>query len=141
MYICVDFDGTIVDHRYPNIGQPAPGAIEWLNHWIKAGGRIVLFTMRSGAHLDDAVAFIRDQGISLHGINHNPDQASWSSSPKAYGHIYVDDAAFGCPMVKPEGFERACVDWSIVGPAVRGAISEHMARRASKSAGQGRDRR
>jgi trehalose-6-phosphatase len=128
MYICVDFDGTIVDHRYPSIGQPAPGAIHWLNDWIKAGGRIVLFTMRSGAPLDDAVAFIRAQGISLHGINHNPDQASWSSSPKAYAHIYIDDAAFGCPMILPEGFNRSCVDWAVVGPAVRKAIDLHKAR-------------
>jgi hypothetical protein len=128
MYICVDFDGTIVEHRFPEIGQPAPGAIEWLRQWVAAGGRIVLWTVRSGTHLDEAVAFVGSYEIPLHGINHNPDQAGWSKSLKAYAHVYVDDAAFGCPLVAPEGFIRPCVDWAVVGPAVLEAIHLHKAR-------------
>lgn len=126
MLVCVDFDGTIVEHRFPEIGQPAPGAIDWLRRWQAAGARLILWTVRSGLHLDAAVAYVRDHGIDLHGINQSPGQAGWSQSPKAYARIYVDDAAFGCPMILPEGFERACVDWDIVGPAVLSAILERQ---------------
>lgn len=118
MYICVDFDGTVVDHRYPDVGEPAPGAIECLKAWVQKGAKIILFTMRSGPELDEAVEYLTRAGIDLYGVNRNPDQDTWTTSPKAYGQLYVDDAAFGCPLIRPEGFARPCVDWASVGPVV-----------------------
>jgi hypothetical protein len=129
MYICVDFDGTIVDHRFPEIGPPVPGALEWMQKWHQAGARLILFTMRSdggksGNALSLAVDYLRQNGIELYGINKNPTQVHWTNSPKAYGNIYVDDAAFGCPLILPEDFRRPCVDWEIVGPGVLEKILE-----------------
>jgi len=122
MYICIDFDGTIVDHRYPDIGEAVPGAIEWLRRLQHRGALLILFTMRADepGHelLSDAVRYLLAEGIELYGINRNPDQDVWTSSPKAYGEIYIDDAAFGCPLIFPKGFARPCVDWSRVGPDV-----------------------
>ena len=118
MYICVDFDGTIVDHDYPNIGKPAPQAIHYLKEWQRRGAKLILFTMRSGEKLDEAVEYLEGEGIKLVGVNTNPNQHNWTESPKAYGQIYVDDAAFGCPKIFPEGFKRPCVMWSVVGPSV-----------------------
>ena len=123
MYICVDFDGTVVDHRYPEIGEEAPQAIYWLKRFQDQGARLILFTMRSdggrnGDVLTDAVNYIQGNGIQLYGVNKNPTQVHWTSSPKAYGQLYIDDAAFGCPLIQPEGFQRPCVDWEVVGPAV-----------------------
>jgi hypothetical protein len=123
MYICVDFDGTIVDHCFPEIGTEAPGALNWLRRLQDQGARLILFTMRSdsgvgGNLLSDAVQFLQRNKIELYGVNMNPDQVGWTESPKAYGDVYVDDAAFGCPLIRPEGFSRPCVDWEIVGPAL-----------------------
>ena len=123
MFICVDFDGTIVDHCFPEIGAEVPGAIHWLTRLQDQGAKLILFTMRSdtsfgGPMLSDAVDFLEHRGIKLFGINTNPNQRSWTESPKAYGDIYVDDAAFGCPLIRPEGFRRPCVDWETVGPAL-----------------------
>lgn len=123
MFICVDFDGTIVDHCFPEIGAEAPGAIHWLTRLQDQGAKLILFTMRSdtsfgGPMLSDAVDFLERRGIKLFGINTNPNQLSWTESPKAYADIYVDDAAFGCPLIRPEGFRRPCVDWETVGPAL-----------------------
>lgn len=73
----------------------------------------------SGKHgplLSEAVEFLKQNGVNLYGVNRNPDQDSWTSSPKAYGNIYVDDAAFGCPLTFPRSFARPCVDWKKVGP-------------------------
>ena len=123
MYICIDFDGTIVDHCFPEIGTEAPKAIYWLKRLQDQGAKLILFTMRSdtsvgGPMLSDAVSFLEDKGIKFYGINKNPDQDSWTKSPKAYADIYVDDAAFGCPLIRPKGFRRPCVDWETVGPAL-----------------------
>jgi hypothetical protein len=90
------------------------------------GAKLILFTMRSNSPagtrlLRDAVQFLEGNGIVLYGINRNPDQDSWTSSPKAYGDVYVDDSGFGCPLTQPKGFARPCVDWKIVGPQL-----EHM---------------
>jgi len=123
MYICIDFDGTIVDHCFPEIGTEAPKAILWLKRLQDQGAKLILFTMRSdtsvgGPMLSEAVSFLEDKGIKFYGINKNPDQDSWTKSPKAYADIYVDDAAFGCPLIRPKGFRRPCVDWETVGPAL-----------------------
>jgi hydroxymethylpyrimidine pyrophosphatase-like HAD family hydrolase len=129
MYICIDFDGTIVDHRFPDIGPPAPGALEWLAKFQEAGAKLILFTMRSdggkhGGTLRAAVKYLEDHGIKLYGVNKNPTQIHWTTSPKAYGQIYIDDSAFGCPLIQPEGFQRPCVDWDVVGPGVLGKLQD-----------------
>jgi hydroxymethylpyrimidine pyrophosphatase-like HAD family hydrolase len=114
MIIAVDFDGTVVDHRYPEIGADAPGAVDTLRALVKDGHDLILFTMRSGYHLGEAIEWFKYKGIHLHGIQYNPSQHSWSQSNKCYAQLYIDDAAFGCPLIQPEGFERPCVDWSKV---------------------------
>ena len=67
--------------------------------------------MRSGKELKDAVNYLESHGVKLHGINSNPTQESWTSSPKAYCHVYIDDAAYGCPLIHKKG-QRPYVDWS-----------------------------
>lgn len=131
MYICIDFDGTIVDHCFPEIGTEAPGAIYWLGRLQDQGAKLILFTMRSdsdfgGTMLTDAVNFLESKGIRLYGVNRNPDQDSWTQSPKAYAEVYVDDAAFGCPLIRPAGFRRPCVDWEVVGPGLLGRLRKGL---------------
>ena len=129
MYICIDFDGTVVDHRFPEIGPPVPFALEWMRKFQEAGTKLILFTMRSdsgksGDSLTSAVCYLEENGIKLFGVNRNPTQVHWTSSPRAYGQLYIDDAAFGCPLIHPDGFHRPCVDWEIVGPGVMEKLKE-----------------
>ena len=111
--IGIDFDGTIVEHKYPEIGNPVPGALETMNDLIQQGHKIILWTMRSGDTLQAAVDYLTAAGIELYGVNRNPDQ-HWSSSPKAYCHLYIDDAALGCPLERLPN-QRPMVYW----PSVR----------------------
>ena len=112
MIIAVDFDGTIVTHEYPRIGKDI-GAIPVLKDLMKAGHKLILYTMRSGLHLDSAVHFLKREGIKLYGVNDNPQQAEWTSSRKVYAHLYIDDAALGIPLVIPS-LDRPFVNWSKV---------------------------
>jgi len=118
--IAIDFDGTLVEHRYPDIGPDVPGAFEWLAKLQNAGAKLILWTMRDGPTLTEAVEHCLERGITFWGINGNPDQ-QWSLSPKAYAHVYIDDAALGCP-VKLAG-RRAVVDWDIAGPEAMRAVT------------------
>lgn len=98
MIIAVDFDGTVVDHRYPDVGGDVPGAVDALKALVAVGAKLVLNTMRSDEPLADAVRWFEERGIPLFGVNRNPEQDSWTKSPKVYAHHYVDDAAIGCPL-------------------------------------------
>jgi hypothetical protein len=115
MIIAIDFDGTCVTHEYPNIGRNI-GAVPVLREIIKAGHQLILNTMRSGKELHEAVDWFRQNNIPLYGINENPDQKSWTDSPKVYANIYIDDAALGCPLKYDLGMsDRPFVNWVTVG--------------------------
>lgn len=111
MIIAVDFDGTVVEGNYPRIGRDI-GATPWLHRWVDAGAKLVIFTMRSGEQLQDAVDWYEEHGIPVHGVQATPTQHEWTESPKAHAHIYVDDRAYGIPLVDGH------VDWEIVGPEI-----------------------
>lgn len=113
-YICIDFDGTIVEHDYPRIGKPNPGAIEVIKKINEAKHKVILFTMRDGKALEEAVKYCLDNGISLYNANHNPSQYRWTKSPKVYANIYIDDAALGCPLKMDSSNKRPMVDWVTV---------------------------
>ena len=119
--VAVDFDGTLVDHQFPDIGPEVPGAVSVLRELQEGGAQIILWTMRSdsdkhGPTLSDAVQWCRDRGIQLTDVNNSESQKSWTSSPKVYAHVYIDDAALGCPLREhPNGkSKRKCVDWDEV---------------------------
>jgi hypothetical protein len=118
MIIGLDFDGTVVQHDYPEIGDPVPGAVIWLRRWLDAGAHIILWTMRSDRQLEEAVLYLQTHGITLWGINGNPSQKSWTTSPKAHCDLYVDDRAVGVPLAYPPNGGKPHVDWAIVGPHV-----------------------
>jgi len=113
LLIAVDFDGTCVTHEYPNVGRFI-GAQGVLRRITDEGGKLILWTMRSGKQLQDAVDWFADNDIPLYGIQNNPTQIHWTSSPKAYAQIYIDDAALGCPLKEGIAGERPYVDWDAV---------------------------
>lgn len=116
MIIGIDFDGTCVKHAYPNIGDDI-GAVPVLKEFIRQGHKLILITMRSGELLDNAVQWLKERGIELYGVNHNPDQDSWTKSPKIYAQLYIDDAGLGCPTNFDQRTGRTYVDWRVIAQA------------------------
>lgn len=127
MVIAIDFDGTCVTHEFPKIGKDI-GAIPVLKRLVENGHQLILNTMRSdrstggdtgdpsisdvtGMFLTDAVNWFKEHDIPLYGIQSNPTQHHWTTSPKVYAEIYIDDAALGCPLIHPEDGRRPYVDW------------------------------
>lgn len=114
MIIGIDFDGTVVLHDYPKVGKDIDGAADVLKELILEGHLLVLNTMRSNSELHAAVKWFYSKGISLYGINNNPTQKSWTSSPKVYANLYIDDAALGAPLIHPIDNTRPYLDWKKV---------------------------
>lgn len=114
MYIAIDFDGTCVTHDYPRVGKDI-GAVPVLKMFVESGHKLILNTMRSGDELADAVQWFIDNDIPLYGVNENPTQKSWTASPKVYAHLYIDDAALGCPLIFDHAVSnRPFVNWELV---------------------------
>lgn len=113
MIIAIDFDGTCVTHDYPDVGDEI-GAAPVIKKMVERGDKIILFTMRSGEHLIHAKEWFEMNDIPLFGVNENPEQHTWTQSPKPYAHLYIDDAALGVPLKKLVEHKRPFVDWSAV---------------------------
>jgi hypothetical protein len=125
MIIGIDFDGTCVEHEFPNIGDDIPGAVSVLRALVDAGHLLILYTMRSdvvnptsndpdivaqpGEYLTQAIKWFTDKRIHLYAVNSNPTQHTWTTSPKVYCDLYIDDAALGVPLVSTK--VRPYVDW------------------------------
>jgi hypothetical protein len=97
MIIAVDFDGTIVEHEYPKIGKEIPFAIESL---IKLQGigqhTLLLWTLRSGELLDEAVRFCEERGLKFYAVNKNyPEEDVQVASRKLAADLYIDDRNLG----------------------------------------------
>lgn len=120
MVIGLDFDGTLVRHAYPYVGEDI-GAFEWLRRFQKRDVHFVLFTMRDSYELQDAVKHCEKNGITLWGIQTNPEQSSWTTSPKAHCHLFIDDRGLGIPLD-----DHGAVDWSKAGPLAEKAIIEYL---------------
>ena len=109
--VCIDFDGTMVQHEYPEIGPEAEGCIETLTRWVEDYNvGIILDTMRSDEYLVDAVQWCNDNGIKLYGIGCDPTQKYWTNSTKAYAPFSIDDRNIGCPLIYGKS-KRPYVDW------------------------------
>lgn len=119
MKISIDFDGTVVEHRYPDVGPDVPHAAEVLRELATVGHKLILFTMRDEEELETAVQWFEKNNIPLFGVNTDPEQKSWTSSPKAYAELNIDDRDICCPLVYPPSGERPYVDWKAVAAELR----------------------
>lgn len=94
LVLAVDFDGTIVEDRYPEIGKPLPFAIDTLKRLHADGHRIVLWTFRHGRPLRDAVEFLESQGVHLYAVNQSfPEESDQLDgySRKIHADWFIDD--------------------------------------------------
>jgi len=97
MIIAVDFDGTIVEHRYPAIGKELPFAIETIKALQKKQHQIILWTFRAGKELDEAVNFCKKKGIEFYAVNNSypEEQYDDSISRKINADLFIDDRNIG----------------------------------------------
>ena len=99
MTIAVDFDGTIVEHHYPDIGEEKPFAVQTLRMLTADHHRLILWSVREGKLLDDAVEWCRQRGIEFYAVNRDYPEETESGneyySIKLKADIFIDDKNIG----------------------------------------------
>ncbi len=109
MKIAIDFDGTIVEDAYPDIGKPMLFAFETIKELQKQKHQLILWTYRSGEELEDAVKFCRENGIEFYSVNQSYPEERFDpgGSRKIHAHIFIDDRNIG-------GFPGWSLIWQIL---------------------------
>lgn len=100
MVIAVDFDGTIVEHRYPEIGEEIPFATDTLKMLIADRHKLILWSVREGKLLDDAVNWCRERGVEFYAVNKDyPEERGKENnnhfSRKIKADMFIDDRNIG----------------------------------------------
>lgn len=99
MTIAIDFDGTIVKHRYPAIGDEIPFAIETLKMLQNDGHQLILWSVRRGKLLDEAVEWCRERGLEFYAVNKDfpeeNDELNVDYSRKIRVEMFIDDRNLG----------------------------------------------
>lgn len=98
MVIAVDFDGTIVEHRYPKIGKEIPFAVETLKMLQNEHHRLILWSVRDGHLLDDALDWCRKRGLEFYAVNKDypeEDVEHHDSLRKLKADLFIDDRNLG----------------------------------------------
>lgn len=97
MILAIDFDGTIVEHRFPAIGKQRAFAFDALIGMQNKGHRLILWTHRSGEYLDAAIQYCLDNGLEFYAVNRNYPEETWDDqdSRKILADIYIDDRNLG----------------------------------------------
>lgn len=99
MIIAVDFDGTIVTHEYPKIGKEIPFATQTLKMLAKDGHRLILWTVREGRLLEEAVKWCNERGVDFYAVNKDyPEEELGNNnhySRKLKADIWIDDRNVG----------------------------------------------
>ena len=99
MIIAIDFDGTLVEHKYPEIGREIPFAFETLRRLQQDKHRLILWTVSEGRLLDEALAFCRERGIEFYAVNRDyPEEEKGANrhySRKLKADLFIDDRNLG----------------------------------------------
>lgn len=91
--IAVDFDGTLVENRYPEIGKPMLFAFETIKRLQEEGHQIILWTYRSGEKLQEAVEYCQSKGINFYAVNKSYPEEEYDAhmSRKILADYFIDD--------------------------------------------------
>ena len=98
MIIAIDFDGTIVEHKYPEIGQEIPFATTTLKMLIKERHRLILWTVRKDKELEEAVQWCRERGVEFYAVNKNYPEEKVDNEKgycKIDAELFIDDRNLG----------------------------------------------
>lgn len=99
MIIAVDFDGTIVEHKYPAIGKEIPFAVETLKMLARDKHQLILWSVREGHLLQEAIDWCKERGLEFYATNKDyPEENEEKNihfSRKLKADLFIDDRNVG----------------------------------------------
>jgi len=133
MIIAIDFDGTIVEHEYPRIGKEIPFAIETLKRLQQEQHMLILWTVREGSLLDEAVEYCRSRGLEFYAVNKNFPEETIDDrrySRKLQAKMFIDDRNLG-----------GLPDWGVIYTMVHNNMTYEQAMNAAPIEGRQKRKR
>lgn len=116
MIIAVDFDGTVVEHEYPKIGRPIPFAIETLKQLQRDGHTLLMWSVREGSLLQEAIDYVEERGVKYFAYNKNyPEEDRSTAARKLNADIFIDDRNVG-----------GLPDWGLIYRSIKAAEKGEM---------------
>lgn len=94
MTFAIDFDGTVVEHRFPEIGKEVEGAVQTMKQLQAAGHEIIIWTCRCEPYLGPMTAWLKERGFTPDAVNSNVAHSKAFGVPKVLADVYVDDKSF-----------------------------------------------
>jgi hypothetical protein len=122
MIIAVDFDGTIVEHKFPEIGRELPFAFETLRRLQGKNHQLILWTFRTGQTLDEAVEYCNKNGIEFFAVNKSYPEEKFdesNTSRKISADVFIDDRIVG-------GFPGWGEIWQMLNPNENPGIRDQL---------------
>jgi len=95
--LAIDFDGTVVEHKYPEIGKEMLFAFATLKALQQKGHKLILWTIRTGPLLEEAVEYCKKNGVEFYAVNKNypEEELDAKTSRKLNADIFIDDRMIG----------------------------------------------
>ena len=69
--IAVDFDGTLCQNAWPEIGTPNQAVIDACKQCRTNGTKLILWTCREGERLSESVEWCKERGLEFDAVNEN----------------------------------------------------------------------
>lgn len=93
--MAVDFDGTLVENRYPEIGCERSEFCDTIRTLQKMGVKSILWTSRTGEALKQAIEWCEDHDLHFDTVNENLpeiiEMAGGVDTRKVFADVYFDD--------------------------------------------------
>ena len=90
----IDFDGTLCEDAWPDIGKPNYMMIQILKALREKGDKVILWTCRTADRLEEAIAWCKEQGLEFDAVNENIPEIIGqfeTESRKVFADVYIDD--------------------------------------------------
>ena len=130
MRVYLEFDGTVVEHAYPRVGKVVIGAFETIEKLQKKGYEICLNTYRADLDGEEGIQYAL-KILNTMGLRYNVKQGGeftpienvvnkkitpipWSESLNGKKFLFIDDQAYGTPLVHATFEPGFMVDWEKV---------------------------
>ena len=91
--VAIDFDGTIVENIFPEIGAIKQNVVDKMREWYEQGHTIIIWTCRTDQYAEEARKFLDDNEIPYHYFNENPTNPLGDWCRKIFADVYLDDRA------------------------------------------------
>lgn len=92
--IAVDFDGTLCENKWPEIGEANEDMIYYLRKRQAEGDKLILWTCRVGDMLRKAINWCYNYGLIFNAVNENLPEiidSFGSDTRKIFANEYIDD--------------------------------------------------